>query len=192
MQNYIEKFKIISDIPAMPIGRQAAAGIHSLSAWDIWFLLIAAAAAVIYAFLFVSRGRVVPVLVSTYLSYVLVKAAPFLDMKFAKAVNLHEVYALNLLAFGIVFVLLFFVLSRVIFLSPVGSETFGIISSLILAVIQIGFLAAALGSFLPAAVGREFSLPVRQVFLGTAAFFYWAAASVGFLLYVGFKTNRRV
>jgi len=165
--------------------------IAGFGTWDIWFLIGFAVLAVIYAFLFVSRGRVVPVLVSTYLSYVLVKATPFFDTGFAKSVGLHEIFTLNLLAFGIVFVLLFFVLSRVIFLSPVGSETFGIVSSIVLAIIQIGFLAAVLGSFLPKEISGEFSSQLRQVFLGVHAFFYWAAASVGFLLYVGFKTNRR-
>lgn len=188
MNNYLEKYKDIVDIPTAVLGVKA----QGLSSWDIWFLVICASVAVIYAFLFVSRGRVVPVLVSTYLSYVLVKAAPFFDAKFAVSLGLHEVYTLNLLAFGIIFVLLFFVLSRVIFLSPVGSETFGFITSMLLSLIQVGFLAAVAGSFLPSGVTNQFSSQIRDVFLGKQAFFYWAAASVGFLLYVGFKTNRRV
>lgn len=180
MQNYISKLKI------------ADLGISSLGSWDVWLFVLLAAAAVVYSFLFVSRGRVVPVLVSTFLSYVLVKSAPFLDMVLAKSVGLDEIYKLNLTAFAVVFILLFLVLSRVILLSPVGSETFGIISSVVVAVIQMGLLAAVLGSFLPAEIAARFSPEVRQVFTGAESFFYWAAASVVSLLYVGFKSNRRI
>ncbi len=164
----------------------------SLDSWDLLILLFLGAGSVLYAHLFVNRGKIMPVLVSTYMAFVLVNFAPFLGPNLAVKLGFSELYLLRLLAFAVTFLVVLYVLSRVLLQAPVGSETFGVLPSFLLALTQIGFLAAVLISYLPEETTEQFSDFLQRLFVGTEALFYWAAASVILLLILGRKANREI
>lgn len=164
----------------------------NFSSWDFLIFAFLAGVSVAYAFLFVSRGRIVPILVSTYMAFLLVSNAPFLTKNLALSVGISQLFVLKIGGFAIAFAIILYSLSRVIFQSPVGSETFGILGSLALAISQVGFLLAVFISFLPKEITRQFSDLTRQIFLGSDQFFYWAAAPIVILLILGRKINREV
>lgn len=164
----------------------------SLGSWDFLILFFLVLVTIAYTFLFVTRGKLLPVLVSTYMALVLVEFAPFLNLDLAKRFGLAELFTLKLLAFGMVFLLVMFLLSRVILQSPVGAETFGVLSSAVFALSQTGFLLAVIISFLPGEITGQFSALARTVFVGRDVLFYWAAAPVVLLLALGRKANREV
>lgn len=163
-----------------------------ISSWDLLILLFFVLISIGYTFLFVTRGRVVPLLVATYMAFVLVEFAPFLTRELGERFGLNELFELRLLAFAIIFLVILFVLSRVILQSPVGAETFGVLASFILSLAQTGFLIAVIVSYLPPEITREFSQITTQVFVGNTVLFYWAVAPVVLLLLLGHKANQDV
>lgn len=164
----------------------------TITSWDFILWVSFALVAFFYGLLFVSRGRLLPIFVSTFVSLALTQLAPFLDLALGQRFGLTEIYQVKLLAFGVIFVLMLLVLSRVVFQSPVGAETFGMIGAFILAVTQVGLLLAVVVSFLPDTITRQFSNLTEKVFLAGDAVFYWAAAAVFFLLIFARKANREV
>lgn len=157
--------------------------ITNIPSWDLLMLVFLILVSIGYAFLFVNRGKLIPILVSTYMAFVLVELAPFFSV---------ESFLPRLLAFAVIFLVILFVLSRVVFQSPVGSETLGVLPSFLLALAQTGFLLAAVVSFLPRDITREFSGLTRMIFVGNTALFYWAAVPVVLLVILGYRANREV
>ncbi|KKW29818.1 MAG: hypothetical protein A3K06_02920 [Candidatus Doudnabacteria bacterium RIFCSPHIGHO2_01_52_17] len=155
----------------------------NFGSWDFLVLAFFVSAAIGYAFLYVARGKVMPLLVAAALSFLLVDFAP---------VSALGDFPARLIGFAAVFFLILFILSRVIMQSPVGSETFGRIASLLLALSQTGFLVSILISLLPDETLNQFSNFVTTVFVGGNVIFYWAAASVLLLLLVGKRANDEV
>ncbi|MDP3741188.1 MAG: hypothetical protein Q8R08_02570 [bacterium] len=164
----------------------------AITSWDFFVWIFFALVAFFYALLFVSRGKLIAIFVSTFVSFVLVQLAPFLDLALGSRLGLTEIYQVKLAAFGMVFIVMLWVLSRVVFQSPVGAETFGMIGAFLMGISQVGFLTAVLLSFLPASITRSFSEWTAKIFLGADVFFYWALASVVLLLVFARKANKEV
>lgn len=163
-----------------------------LGSWDLLILVFLVLVSIGYTVLFVTRGKLLPLLVSTYMSFVLVEFAPFLGVSIGKSFGLAAPFEMKLIVFAVIFFAVLYVLSRVIFQSPVGAETFGILPSFVLSVAQTGFLLAVLISFLPREITQEFSNLTRVLFVGGNALFYWAVAPVVLLLILGRKANQDV
>ena len=156
---------------------------QNFGSWDFLVLCFVAGVTLGYAFLYVGRGKVVPLLVAAALSFLLVDYAP---------VSALADFPARLIGFVAMFFVILFILSRVILQSPVGSETFGRLASLLLALSQTGFLVSILTSLLPDEVLDQFSNFVTAVFVGGDVIFYWAAAAVLLLLLVGKRANDEV
>jgi hypothetical protein len=154
--------------------------LQTYSIWDLAIFGVLIAGSLVYAFL-VGHGRLIAVLVATYMSFVLIQAVPFFS---------PEEFEFRLGAFVIVFFLILFMLMPVVFESPVGVETFGILLSLVLALAQTGFFAAVLVSFLPEEITARLSSITQTLFVGDTAFFVWALIPVVILLLVGRKINQ--
>lgn len=163
----------------------------TITSWDFLVFVFLGAGSVIYMFFFVNRGKVVSVLLATYVAFWLTQFLPILTRDYAARFNL-ELFELRLVAFAAIFLLVIFILSRVILQSPVGIETFGILGSFVLALAQVGFLTAVLVSFLPEQITLEFSDLVARLFVSSNALFYWALAPIISLLFLGRKANREV
>lgn len=164
----------------------------AISSWDFLIWIFFGIFAFFYGLLFVSRGKLIPIFVSTFVSLVLVQLAPFLDLNFGQRFGLTEIYQVKLAAFAVLFVLMLWVLSRVVFQSPVGAETFGMIGSFLMAISQVGFLTAVIVSFLPSKITQSFSELTARIFQGADPLFYWALASVVLLLIFARKANKEV
>ncbi len=156
---------------------------YLFSPWDFLIFGFLILVSLAYTVFFVSRGKLLPVLVATYMSFVLVEFAPFLTTPKAE---------FKLAAFAGAFLVILFVLSRVILQSPVGAETFGLIASFLLSLAQTGFLTAVIVSHLPPEITREFSTLTSRIFVGKTVLFYWAAAPIILLLLLGHKANQEV
>ena len=155
----------------------------NFSSWDFLILTFFISAACGYAFLYVARGKVMPMLVASSLSLLLVDSAP---------ISALEEFPARLIGFAAIFLLILFIFSRVIMQSPVGSETFGRIASLFLSFSQTGFLISILTSLLPDPILNQLSNFVTTAFVEGNVIFYWAAASVLLLLLVGKRANDEV
>lgn len=164
----------------------------SIGSWDFLLLLFLAAATISYTFLFVVRGKLVSVLMTTLTAYLLVEFAPFLDSALGARFSFAELWQMRLAVFGTVFLLLFYILSRVILQSPVGAETFGVFPGVLVALTQIGFLLSIIVSYFPVTITSEFSGSIEKLFVSNTALFYWGFAAIILLLFVGNKANRKV
>ena len=147
---------------------------------DLTVLAVLVLGSFVYTFM-VSRGKLLAILVSTYMAYVLVQFAPFLDSDIVK-----------IIVFSVVFLLVLLILSNVIFQTPIGSETLGLPLAFVFSVLQVGFLISVFFSFLPPEILETFSPLLQTMFASQMALFVWATAPVLFLIYVGYKINRRI
>src|SRR5436853_4409744 len=121
---------------------------HSPS-WDLFIVLFWIIASLIYAFAS-GRGRILTVLVSTYISKLIVIEAPFLSSEVAKRLHVTTLYMQQLATFAIIFAVLFIFLSRYAFKSAIDNRRLiSIVFSVVFAFLQIGLLINIVIGFLP-------------------------------------------
>ncbi len=160
--------------------------------WDAFIFFFWIIVAIIYSFA-AGRGRIISILVATYMSELLVIQAPFLtttvDAKFGLGL-----YLARLATFLVLFGFFFMILSRFVFRTSV--ETRRMTSwfySLIFAFLQIGFLISVILSFLPPDVKAAFAPLVKFIFISNTAAFVWLLLPIGFLVIMGrFLSDHRL
>lgn len=163
---------------------------HSPS-WDLFILLFWLVASVIYA-LSAGRGKILTILVSVYMSQLLVIEMPFLSHVVSGKLDVATPTLQQLVAFVVLFVVLFFFLSRYAFKSSADGKQFSAIGfALIFSVLQVGLLINIILNYLPDQVKNSFSPLINIVFLHPNSSFIWLALPVVFLVIVGrFITDR--
>lgn len=157
---------------------------------DLIVLAVLVLGSLLYTFM-VSRGKLLSILVSTYMAYVLVQFTPFLD-GLADIVGFSDPFVLQIILFGVVFLLILLILSNVIFQTPIGAETLGLAVAFLFSFLQVGFLIAVFFSFLPPEILETFSPLLQILFINDTSLFLWAATPVVFLIYLGRRVNRRI
>jgi hypothetical protein len=153
----------------------------SLTPFDLAVLAGLIGVAIFYTIFFVNRGRLVPLLFSSTLAFLVTEFAQFLP---------KGSWSYQFWSFVGVFIVIFLFLSRIILQSPVGVETFGIILCFLLAFSQVGFGLSILSFFLPYEIIKNFSALLQKIFVGNDALFYWGTASVLLLLILSRRANR--
>jgi hypothetical protein len=157
---------------------------HSPS-WDLFILLFWLVAAVIYAFS-AGRGRILTILVSIYMSQLLVKEMPFLSQVVSDRLNVATGTLQQLAAFVILFIVLFFFLGRYAFKSSVDGKHFtGIIFVIVFSFLQVGLLINIVIHYLPDYVQNTFSPLITMLFLHPYSNFIWLLLPVAFLIVLG-------
>ncbi len=157
---------------------------HSPS-WDLFIFLFWAVASVLYAFA-AGRGRVLSILISIYISKLLVLEAPFLTQELAKHLKGPLIGYGNLLAFAALFMLLFLFLSRYAFKTTVDRKhVSGFIFTLIFAFFQIGLLINIVLTLLPLEAQGRLSQLVSYLFIGQIANFVWLTLPIVYLVILG-------
>ena len=157
---------------------------HSPS-WDLFIFLFWAVASVIYAFA-AGRGRALSILVSVYISKLLVLEAPFLTKELEK--HLHGQYAGfgKVIVFVGLFLILFLFLSRYAFKTTVDrKQVSGFIFTLLLAILQIGLLINIVISLLPQINQSKLTPLVSFLFIGPTPTLLWLIAPIIFLILLG-------
>ncbi len=157
---------------------------HSPS-WDLFILLFWLVASVIYAFSS-GRGRILTILVSTYMSQLLVREMPFLGQVAGDRLHVATGTLQQLAAFVVLFVILFFFLGRYAFKSSVDGKHFsGILFVLVFSFLQVGLLINIVLHYLPDYVQNAFSPMITFLFLHQYSNFIWLLLPVVFLIALG-------
>lgn len=157
---------------------------HSPS-WDLFILLFWVVASVIYAFS-AGSGRILTILVSTYMAQLLVIEMPFLAEAVSERTSITTGTLQQLAAFGVLFILLFIFLSRYAFKTSIDGRRFMAIGfGLVFAFLQIGLLINIIIGYLPVDIQNNFSPLVTLIFLHANSNFIWLVLPVVFLIFLG-------
>ncbi len=157
---------------------------HSPS-WDLFIILFWLVASVIYA-LSAGRGRILTILVSVYMSQLLVIEMPFLTQAVSGKLDVATPTLQSLVAFVVLFIVLFIFLGRYAFKSSADGKQFSAIGfALIFSILQVGLLINIVLNYLPDHVRNSFSPLISFLFLHPYSNFVWLALPVVFLVIIG-------
>ncbi len=157
---------------------------HSPS-WDLFILAFWLVASVLFAFA-AGRGRMLLILVCTYMAQLLVIKAPFLSTVAADKFNIAGSTMAQLAAFVVLFLIFFIFLGRYAFRSTAdGRQVLALPITLIFTVLQVGLLINIVISYLPDHVKNSFAPLIQFLFLHPNAGFIWLLAPIVFLIIAG-------
>lgn len=157
---------------------------HSPS-WDLFIILFWLVASVIYAFA-AGRGRILTILMSVYMSRLIVLQAPFLSEQVGKKLPTATLAIQQLATFGILFIVLFIFLGRFAFkTSADGRRMSSIPFGIVFAFLQVGLLINIVLNYLPKDFTDSLAPLLRFLFINDAASFVWLVAPVIFLIILG-------
>jgi hypothetical protein len=157
---------------------------HSPS-WDLFILLFWLVASVLFAFS-AGRGRMLTILVSTYMAQLIVIQAPFLSNAVAAKFNIGMATLSQLAAFVVLFLIFFIFLGRYAFrTSADGRQITALPFTLAFTVLQVGLLINIVLNYLPEHVQNAFSPLIQYVFLQPNANLIWLVLPVVFLIILG-------
>lgn len=152
--------------------------------WDLFILLFWAGAAVFYSFS-AGRGRVISLLVSLYITKLLVMEAPWLALALDQKLPGSLAGLQQLVSFLVIFLVLFIFLSRYAFRTSVDGRKITFLPFVFLfSLLQVGLLINTVLTYLSGS-GREFSPLVSLLFLGHTASFVWLVLPLVFLIIMG-------
>jgi len=157
--------------------------------WDLFILAFWLVASVLFAFS-AGRGRMLTILVSTYMSQLLVIKAPFftalVSSKLHVGTTASNATFAQLAAFVILFLVFFVFLNRYAFKTSVdGRQIHALPFALVFSVLQVGLLINVVISYLPDYIQNSFSPLVQFLFLSPNAGFIWLLLPVVFLIVAG-------
>ncbi len=162
--------------------------LHSVNlanpSWDAFIILFWIIVSIIYSFS-AGRGRIISILMSVYMSELIVIQAPFLSAAVQGKFGL-AVYLAKLIVFLVLFAFFFLVLSKFVFRTSVETRGFtSWIFSLLFAFLQVGFLVSVILSFLPPDIKMTFSQLVNFLFVSQTAQFVWLLLPIAYLVVLG-------
>lgn len=153
--------------------------------WSLFIMLFWIVASVIYAFS-TGKGRTLTILVSVYMAQLLVLKMPFLSNAVSDRFGVATGTMQQLVAFVILFALLFFFLGRYAFKSSADGRHFSALGfGIAFSVLQIGLLVHIILGYLPEHVQNSFEPLIQFVFLHPNAGFVWLVTPVVFLVLLG-------
>lgn len=157
---------------------------HSPS-WDLFILLFWIVGSVLFAFA-AGRGRMLTILVSTFMAQLLVIQAPFFSKIAGEKFDISMGTLAQLAAFVILFLIFFIFLSRYAFKSSLdGRQIISLPFVLVFTVLQVGLLVNIILNYLPDNVQNSFSPLIQFLFLHQNAGFIWLLLPVVFLIIIG-------
>ena len=147
--------------------------------WDLFIFLFFFIVAFLYGFS-LGRDRILVILVSIYIALAVVPSFPYLDRLYLD-VSVQG-FAFRVTSFYIVFIALFFLLSRSALLNLLGAQSTGIGDNIfevvIFSLLHVGLLVSITLSFLPKIALTALSPATREVFTGDMGKFLWLVAPV--------------
>lgn len=164
--------------------REFLASFHigAASGWDLFIVLIFLAAVLIYGF-FLGRNRMIVLLLASYFSLAIVKVMPWSRLASFGWLGIEESpsSSLRILIFLGIILLLYFLIPRSVLSSSLRIRKRGNASwtqIFIISVVQVGFLAMVILSFLPPAAIGDLGSVVKKIFIGPEAEFVWLAVPI--------------
>lgn len=151
----------------------------SRPSWDLFIFLLFFIIAFLYGFS-LGRDRILVILVSIYIALAVVPSFPYMD-KLYLDLSISG-FAFKVSSFYIVFIVLFFLLSRSALNNLLGAQTTGVgdrlIEVVIFSVLHVGLLVSITLSFLPKEALLGLSPATREVFTSDMGKFLWLIGPV--------------
>jgi hypothetical protein len=153
--------------------------------WDLFIILFWLVASVIYAFA-AGRGRILTILISVYISRLIVLSAPFLSVEIGKKLPGATLSLQQLATFAILFIVLFIFLGRYAFKTSADSRRMtSVVFAIIFAFLQVGLLINIVVSYLPLSYRASMAPLLQFLFVKDPANFVWLVLPVAFLIFLG-------
>lgn len=145
----------------------------SQPSWDLFIILLFVVGSVIYGFS-LGRDRVIVILVSIYMALAVVNTAPGLG-NYQADIGIDQFFVFRVSAFVVVFVALFFLMSRSALLRTVASsDTQGPWwQVMFFSFLHIGLLISITLSFLPPTASQHLAPLTQKIFVQDTSRFLW-------------------
>lgn len=146
--------------------------------WDLFIILFFIIAALLYG-LSLGRDRVLVILVSVYMALAVVNTAPYIG-NYTADIGVDQFFVFRISAFVVVFIALFFLMSRSALLSTVASsDSAGSWWQVLLfSLLHVGLLISITLSFLPATADDGLAPLTRTLFTSEGGRFFWIVAPI--------------
>lgn len=146
--------------------------------WDLFIILFFIVAALLYG-LSLGRDRVITILISVYMALAVVNFAPFIG-NFQADVGVSQFFVFRVSAFVVVFIALFFLMSRSALLATVAkSDGAGAWWQVLLfSFLHVGLLVSITLSFLPPSASGHLAPLTQRLFVHENARFFWIIAPI--------------
>ncbi|MBI5466244.1 MAG: hypothetical protein HY974_03070 [Candidatus Kerfeldbacteria bacterium] len=162
--------------PAVDVPKLLAQVNWADPSWDLFIILFAVLAAFLYGFS-LGRDRIIVMMMGLYMALAVANSAPGLQSLSAD-VGLGELFAFRLTSFLVVFLVLFFLLSRSGLMRTLGAADSSVSwwQVVLFSVLHVGMLVSIIMSFLPAEALAQLAPLTQQVFAGEVSRFVWLTA----------------
>lgn len=137
--------------------------------WDLFILLLFATGVLLYG-ITMSRDRILVILISIYMSMAVVYNTPYLARR---GLGIGETFSLKVIFFILLFIFLFYILSRSPLLYALGGAGGGIFQTVLFSLLHVGLLVSVILSFLPTNVLSAFAPITRIIFTSDFGKFFW-------------------
>ncbi len=146
--------------------------------WDLFIVLFFIVAAFLYG-LSLGRDRVIVILISVYMALAVVNSAPFIG-NYQADIGINQFFGFRVSTFVVVFIALFFLMSRSALLSTVASaDSRGSWWQVLLfSFLHVGLLISITLSFLPPSASAHLAPLTQQVFVHDTGRFLWIVAPI--------------
>ncbi len=146
--------------------------------WDLFIVLFFVVAGFLYG-LSLGRDRVIVILISVYMALAVVNSAPFIG-NFQADIGINQFFVFRISTFVVVFILLFFMMSRSALLSTVASsDTRGSWWQVLLfSFLHVGLLISITLSFLPPSAATHLAPLTQRIFVHDLGRFIWIIAPI--------------
>jgi len=167
--------------------------IGAASGWDLFIFLVFLIAVLIYGF-FLGRNRMVILLISSYFSFSIIKVLPWQKLASLGWLGIEEdpSSSLRVLIFLGAILLFYFLIPRSVLSSTLRIRKRGDASWIrlfILSIVQVGFLAMVILSFLPSESTSNLGSIVKKIFIGPEAEFVWVTLPILAMVLMRRKKN---
>ncbi|MBI5466657.1 MAG: hypothetical protein HY975_00365 [Candidatus Kerfeldbacteria bacterium] len=146
--------------------------------WDLFIILFFIVAGFLYG-LSLGRDRVIVILISVYMALAVVNSAPYIG-NFTADIGINQFFAVRVSTFVVVFIALFFLMSRSALLSTIASsDSRGPWWQVLLfSFLHVGLLISITLSFLPPTASQHLAPLTQKLFVQDLGRFIWIVAPI--------------
>ena len=156
----------------------------SKPSWDLFIILFFVVAGFLYG-LSLGRDRIIVILISVYMALAVVNSAPFIG-NFQADIGIDQFFAFRISTFVVVFIVLFFLMSRSALLSTIASsDTRGAWWQVLLfSFLHVGLLISITLSFLPPTASTHLAPLTQKIFVQDIGRFVWIVAPIAAMILI--------
>lgn len=152
--------------------------------WDLFIILFFIVAALLYG-LSLGRDRVIVILISVYMALAVVNSAPGIGT-FTADVGLNQFFVFRVSTFVVVFIVLFFLMSRSALLATIASaDNHGSWWQVLLfSFLHVGLLISITLSFLPPSASEHLAPMTQRIFVHETSRFLWIVVPIAAMMLI--------